>query len=455
MAEPTTAVVPYTRFPLLPGFLLAASASLHLASAIEGLLGTAVSSGAYFVVGQFLLSLALIRLYDGKWVLQDIRLFFVIFFFLYGGTLPLVVLFGLGGATAGLAGAAFMYGTAFLGFNLVQWWYRQPWTDVPLEVFDRIRPTFLNTLMLVGAIGFIAVYAVALGVEISLTIDRSQVRFLGTQLWVVSMFAINGFVMYMTAGWTRLSRVGKFAVVTLALFFIVFQLAMGNRRDFLPMILFAVGVITTRRKAVIRTWTMIAGFVAFIAMNALAIIRMIIQDPSILVRVSPIQIVVTQNEFVSPIYTLMHYVGADRALRWGMTYFSAPALFIPRSIWPEKPESLSLQFMRDAFGTTGLMGFAYTPVTEAFLNFGWVGPFIVFTILSILMVKLVRNASAHPGLYFIAFALVIDFNRGDSGGTFYAMMVVGGAYTAMMIASRLRWLPRTTARLWPAQASRV
>ena len=138
-----------------------------------------------------------------------------------------------------------------------------------------------------------------------------------------------------------------------------------------------------------------------------------------------------------------------------MKYISAPALFIPRSIWPEKPESLSLQFMRDAFGTTGLMGFAYTPVTEAFLNFGWVGPFIVFAILSILMVKLVRNASAHPGLYFIAFALVIDFNRGDSGGTFYAMMVVGGAYTAMMIASRLRWLPRMTTRIWPAQASRV
>ena len=446
---------PHTRFPLLPGLLLGSSASLHLASLVEGLLGTAVSSAAYFVVGQFFLSLALIRLYDGKWVIQDIRLFFVIFFFLYGGTLPLVVLFGLGGATSGLAGAGFMYGTAFLGFNLVQWWYRQPWTDVPLEVFDRIRPTFLNTLILFGAIAFIAAYAMALGVEISLTIDRSQVQFLGTQLWVVSMFMINGFVMYMTAGWSRLSRPAKAAVLASALFFIAFQLAMGNRRDFLPMILFAVGVIATRRRAVIRTWTMIAGFIAFVAMNALAIIRMVIQDPSILVRISPIQIVVTQNEFVSPIYTLMHYVGSDRALRWGMTYLSAPTLFIPRSIWPEKPESLSLQFMRDAFGTTGLMGFAYTPVTEAFINFGWVGPFIVFAILSILMVKLVRNAIPHPGLYFIAFALVIDFNRGDSGGTFYAMMVVAGAYTVMMITSRLRWLPRMLTRPWPAQASRI
>src|SRR5688572_9369859 len=170
-AEPASAsVAAGRRFPSSAGILLGTALALHLAALIEGAVGDDLAAGTWFLVGQFFLSLALIRLYDGKWVLQDIRLFFVIFFFLYGGTLPLVVLFGLGGATRGLAGAGFMYGTAFLGFNLVQWWYRQPWTDVPLEVFDRIRPTFLNTLILFGAIAFIAASAVALGVEISLTI---------------------------------------------------------------------------------------------------------------------------------------------------------------------------------------------------------------------------------------------------------------------------------------------
>ena len=88
------------------------------------------------------------------------------------------------------------------------------------------------------------------------------------------------------------------------------------------------------------------------------------------------------------------------------------------------------------------MGFAYTPVTEAFLNFWYVGPFIVFTVLSLLLVKLVKNSYAHPGLYFVAFALVVDFNRGDWGGTFYALMVVGGAYWFMTVVSRLTWAPR-------------
>ncbi|HMA19734.1 MAG TPA: hypothetical protein VKO87_02960, partial [Gemmatimonadaceae bacterium] len=60
-------------FPTGPGILLGISISLHLAALIEGLLGRAVDSSALFLGGQFALSLALLRLYNGRWVLQDIR----------------------------------------------------------------------------------------------------------------------------------------------------------------------------------------------------------------------------------------------------------------------------------------------------------------------------------------------------------------------------------------------
>src|SRR5687768_16781735 len=241
-AEPASAsVVAGRRFPSSAGILLGTALALHLAALIEGAVGDDLAAGTWFLVGQFFVSLALLRLYDGKWVFQDIRLFFVIFFFLYGGTLPLVVISGLGGKQPGITGAAFMYATAFLGFNLVQWWYRQPWRDVPKDVFDRIRPSFLNVLMLVAALAFIFAYAAALGVEISLTIDRGQVGYLGTQLWVVSMFIVNGYVMYMIAGWNRLTRTGRFALVACATLFVGFQLAMGNRRDFMPMLIFLAG----------------------------------------------------------------------------------------------------------------------------------------------------------------------------------------------------------------------
>ena len=435
------------------GILLGLALVLHVVSAIEFGFGTRVASATWFLTGQFIISLSLIRLYDGRWAFQDIRLFFVIFLFLYGGTLPLIVVSGLGGFQAGLVGAAAMYGTAFLAFNIVQWWYRQPFRDVPASTFGRIRPSFGNVLILGGTFGLVLSYALAAGVTLALSINRGGAELLGTQLWVVMMFAMNGFVMYMVAGWSNLSRNARIALVLSVFAFVIFQLTMGNRRDFLPMLVFIAGVAATRKRMVIGLGTVVTGAVLFSAFTAVGIVRQVLLDPGMLARVNPVQILVTQNEFVSPIFTLMHYVGADRPLRWGATYFSAPALFVPRAFWPTKPESLSLQFMRDAFGTTGLMGFAYTPVTEAFLNFSFVGPFAVFAILSLLLVKLVKDANLRPGLYFIAFALVVDFNRGDWGGTFYALTVVGGAYWFMSLVGRLRWAPKVRRTVWPPAAT--
>jgi oligosaccharide repeat unit polymerase len=440
----------YAPFPKGPGVLLAFSVALHVAALVEALLGRAVDSSALFVTGQFLISLSLLRLYDGRWAMQDIRLFFVLFLFLYGAALPLIVLFNVAQPVPGIAGAGYMYGTAFVGFNLVQWWYKQPFRDVPAEVFKRVAPSPLNIVVLTMAFLIVIAYAFSRGVSIGLRIDRGQTQFLGTQLWVVMIFGVNGLTMFMFAGWSALSRLEKVILAGTLAMFILFQLAMGNRRDFLAMFIFLTGVVMTKRESVVRLKTLIFGGIAFAAFMAIGIIRQVFADPRLLTRYNPLELILTQNEFVTPIYTLMHYVNNVRPLRWGMTYLTAPTQFIPRAIWPDKPESLSLQFMRDAFGSTGLIGFAYTPVTEAFLNFVWVGPFIIFAIISILLVKLVRNAEAHAGLYFILFALVVDFQRGEFAGTFYAFCFVGGGYAFMRFISRLRWAPERAAVPRPA-----
>jgi oligosaccharide repeat unit polymerase len=445
----------YGPFPTTPGVLLAFSVALHIGALVEGILGRRVDSAAYFITGQFLISLSLLRLYDGRWALQDIRLFFSLFLFLYGAALPLIVLFGVAQPVPGIAGAGYMYGTAFVGFNLVQWWYKQPFIDVPPEVFRRTAPSPLNLILLALALLAVIGYAFSRGVSIGLKIDRGQTQFLGTQLWVVMIFIVNGLTMFMFAGWSSLSRLEKVILAGLLAVFIVFQLAMGNRRDFLAMFIFLTGVVMTKRKSVIRLTTVIAGFVAFAAFMAIGIIRQIYEDAALLARYNPLELLLTQNEFVTPIYTLIHYVNNVRPLRLGVTYLTAPTQFIPRAFWPDKPESLSLQFMRDAFGSTGLIGFAYTPVTEAFLNFSWVGPFIVFAIISILMVKLVRNADRHAGLYFILFSLVVDFHRGEFSGTFYALCFVGGAYAFMRFVSRLRWAPPRPVPVRPAPILRT
>lgn len=436
MAE--TATVDRPRFPTGVGILLAVAVALHVASLGEAF-GKPVSSAALFITGQFAIAMALLRLYNGKWVIQDIRVFFAIFLFLYGGALPLVVMFGAAGAIAGIAGSGFMYGTAFVAFNLVQWWYRQPFHDIPPSVFARIRPTYTNVIMFILAFMVVIAYAISRGVEVSLTINRGGAGLLGTQAWVVLIFVANGLAMFLFAGWGNMSKLSRIAVAVSVLMFVGFQLAMGNRRDFLPMFVFIACVVANKRHMVIRAGTVIIGSIAFVLFTAVGIIRQILQDPSIIVRFNAVQLVVTQNEFVAPIYTLMHYVTKYRTPRFGLTYLAAPTQLIPRALWPDKPESLSLQFMRDAFGSTELMGFAYTPVTEAFLNFSWVGPFLVFAVWSILLVKLVRNADAHPALYLLSFALVVDFHRGDFAGTFYAYCFVGGAYALMQFVSHLTW----------------
>jgi hypothetical protein len=443
----STADAPAPRFPGSVGYFLGFSLCLHLAAVVYVGSGDWLNAATCFLCGQFFLGISIIRLVDGAWVFQDIRLFFLVFFFLYGATLPLVVVAGSGGQVRGLPGAAFMYGTGMLGFNIVQWWIEQPWHDVPASVFRRIRPSFANAVLVFLGFSWVLYYAASRGIQFSLTIDRSQVRFIGTQTWVVSMFVVNGLAIYMFAGWTQLSRQARMVLVVSVSAFIVLQLFLGNRRDFLPMFIFFAGVVATRRHAVIRLKTVLISAIAFAGLTILGVLRQVIASPMLLLS-DPVTLLVTQNEFVSPIQTLMHYVVKTRPLRFGWTYFSAPSLFIPRALWPEKPESLSLQFMRDAFGTTGMMGYAYTPVTEAYINFGWVGPFIFFALLSLGMAKLVKYADIRPVLYFICFALIVDFNRGDVGGTFYSIVYVGAAFWLMGRVSHLRWTPRPWRETW-------
>jgi hypothetical protein len=428
---------PAPRFPTSAGILLGVALCSHLAALVQALLGEPTTGATLFLVGQAAVSFALLRLIDGDWVFQDIRLLFVVFVFLYGGTLPLITAAD-NSHNSSITGAAFLYGTALLAFNVVQWWYKQPWHDVPPAVFARTRPSSANLLILLATFGFILSYAYYRGLRLSLRIDRTQLQFLGTQLWIVSQFVMNGVAMYMFAGWSNLSSRRRKMVVAVVTAFVLIQLSFGNRRDFLPLLVFIACIVATRRHAVIRGGTVAAGFTAFSFMLVIGFVRQIIQYPWLLAQNS-VKLFLNSNEFVSPIQTLMHYVIANRPLRWGWTYLSAPLLLIPRAYWPGKPEGLSTQFLRDAFGYTALMGYAYTPVTEAFLNFGWVGPFIIFTIISWVLVKLVRSADAHPGLYFISFALVVDFNRGDFGGMFYTMVAIGGAYYMMDVVSKLRW----------------
>ncbi len=72
----------------------------------------------------------------------------------------------------------------------------------------------------------------------------------------------------------------------------------------------------------------------------------------------------------------------------------------------------------------GGQGYAYTPVTEAYLNFWYIGPFIVFLFLSVFLNKLVKSACKYgvSFKYMVLFAYVFDFCRGEFSSVAYSLM---------------------------------
>jgi hypothetical protein len=439
-------------FPTSSGILLGIALCAHLAAVVYALTDTGLAASVYLIGGQFALSLALLRLYNGVWVFQDLRMPMVVFLFLYGFSLPAISVMK-GTSSPGLTEAALLYGTAFAGFNFVQWWFKQPWRDVPASALAWVRPTFANAALVL--LGFLAVvgYAYGKGTRTFLTLDRTQMTWLYTQTWVVSMLLMNGFVMYMFAGWPAMTRNAKRIVVWAVLAYVIFNLGLGNRRDFLAMFLFLVGMLASRRRSVIGFRTMLVAFLAFTAFIAFGIVRQIRSAPWTLYTMSPLTLITEQNEFVMPIQTATYYMSIDRPFMLGMTYLGAPGAFVPRVLWPEKPIGLSSQFNRDKFGDAIVPGYAYTPITEAYINFSFVGPFIVLSLVSLATVFLVRHARERPLLYFLCFSLVLDFNRGESAGILYSLVVIGCAFALMRMVSQIQWVPRAFEATWPPMLS--
>ena len=127
-----------------------------------------------------------------------------------------------------------------------------------------------------------------------------------------------------------------------------------------------------------------------------------------------------KTEFGAPYLSLLYYIEnkADRLL--GSSYaFSVPYL-LPRSLYPGvKPTFLADNFairIHDEFFSfkDAIKGWGYSPVAEAFQNFGTLGPFLVFTVFGFFVESLskLRNGSFWGQLVFlIALPELLNFNR--------------------------------------------
>jgi oligosaccharide repeat unit polymerase len=317
----------------------------------------------------------------------------------------------------------FCFGLGLAGFNLGNILVPVKWTNITL-IKASVNYTLLLLLLLAELI-LLTAYLIAYQVPIFTTLGQfDRFEFFATinQVWVVLTMAISltaCLIIYYYDEWNRKQFI--FGIL-LIVYYIALQLSLGNRRDFLPILLFSTSYFLTKYHSKLNIKIVIIGAVLFVGSFWLVQQR---SNGQVYSHVGAIQESFVNNEFVYPMQTLAYVIDDKWDLRYGYTYFVLPfQVAVPRYFYPGKPDDLGKEFVNKTFGE-GSQGYAYTPVTEAYLNFGVWGPLFVFVLFSFVLSQLVRKfaLSTISFVYFLLYSFVFDFCRGTFATILYQVLV--------------------------------
>lgn len=112
----------------------------------------------------------------------------------------------------------------------------------------------------------------------------------------------------------------------------------------------------------------------------------------------------------------------EAPMAYGATYLAPATKPIPRSVWPGKPLGGNSRLTEIILPGTLAAGFsrAASAVTEGYLNFGLVGPPVVYVLLGVICAALIRWRTVRPArpdatlLYAVGFVGVLTFVRTDA-----------------------------------------
>lgn len=210
-------------------------------------------------------------------------------------------------------------------------------------------------------------------------------------------------------------------------FLAIFWLIRGSRNMTILLCLPAAAVLIYRRK--IRLPVAFAAGIAVIALFYLvAGLRSLGLD-----SVSRTDVVYAINSFdplngeLGTSYSVLERalgLGTPEELLLGKSYTIELLLnLVPRSWWPDRPDNLAISFSKRYFNTEQLTeGLGFSPILEAYLNFGRIGIVGVFFIFYILVVWLEDRCNPNEirNVMLVAFAMpiIINWNRIDSSTAF-------------------------------------
>lgn len=257
------------------------------------------------------------------------------------------------------------------------------------------------------------------------TVSRLELTEGIDQLSIVIGLMITSVFLYFTFYYKILPARIKFIVFGCLLYYIGLQLSVGNRRDFVPMIIGIFWVFINLKKIKFTLGWFLLMLVSIFLFLFLGSLRAEAGSSGDFNYLQLAIDTLSNNEFVYPFYTLSFavdsYLKGTLDFLYGKTIFIDSFLnFIPRSIYTSKPNSLAVQFVMDNFG--GGMGYAYSPVAESFVNFGLFGPSVVFFLLGSLISKLQEFGDQR--FIFVFFTMIPDFCRGEFSSFFYQFLFV-------------------------------
>ena len=221
-----------------------------------------------------------------------------------------------------------------------------------------------------------------------------------------------------------------FRIAVILIFFLL-NIAAGNRREFVYIILAVFLYYSYKNKGKVSNKTLLFVAISCITLLNIGYYRMVIYLGT---QNSAARILDEVGEFLYPIVTLYYYVANKKNNFYlGITVFNFILNFIPRTILPNKPNSLGAQFKID-YSTT--MGYAFTPLTELYINFSFFGFFIGAILFSYIFYKISKNKNKYPLLYLACFMELINFFRGEIASSLFEVFIMYGIFLIMIVINK-------------------
>ncbi|MFA7403372.1 MAG: O-antigen polymerase [Pelobacteraceae bacterium] len=324
---------------------------------------------------------------------------------------------------------------------------RQESPIIKLNFIQYIQPFPYSVVVMVGllVIGYFGSIAASGAFSMIGKVDRLTLLDATEtgKVWLMH-YALTGATIYFlyTGGVAKLGKIYNRWLVglTLASFWICYFM-LGNRRGILTVLLAGGIVFTWKNKLRLRHF--VVGFSVLLALMLIGIVRQ--ATGSQVDRLgSAIQIINGIGEFYFPHLTLLQAINNKDIPLLGSTFVGWLPNFIGAKFSGDSYLFLAQQFARDVAptGTEKFMGYAYMPLTEAYINFGVLGALIapLMIVGAFWVLEKLFGKKSLPLL--IVSAMALDINRGEFGAVMmqYTLFILSGLLLMLLafISNKMR-----------------